>query len=213
MKKLTLRSGLMATTTLLSSLAVTALVAGVATMPTTALAQSSVGSVYGKTTAGSVVSLTDTDTGVTQTAKASGAGDFVFSALPPGMYVVKDASGTSQTIEVKAGLGVAVSFDAPVIVVKGTHKVNAIDVKSVESTSIFTAAQIDSLPVSRELSSVALLAPSTAINGNQAAFGNLVSIGGSSVAENGYYINGFDVTNIYKFVSYAELPFDAVAQE
>lgn len=213
MKKTSLRSGLMATTTLLSSLAVTALVAGVATMPTTALAQSSVGSVYGSATAGSVVTLTDADTGITKTMTTGSDGQFVFNALPPGTYKVSDTAGHTETVQVVAGNGTTVTFVSDVVVVHGQRNTNRIDVKSVESTSIFTAAQLNNLPVSRDIQSVALLAPGTAANGSPANFGNAPSIGGSSAAENGYYINGFDVTNERTLLSFADLPFDAVEQE
>jgi len=89
--------------------------------------------------------------------------------------------------------------------------VNPIDVASVESTTIFSAERVQKIPVARDITNVALLAPGT-VKGDT-GFGNLASFGGSSVAENGYYINGFDVTNIRNFISYAELPFEAIAEQ
>lgn len=218
MKKQTLRSGLMATTTIcgavLSTMAGLAVVAGVAALPTEVLAQSAVGSVNGKTDPGATVQLSDTETGVTQSTTADSRGEFSFTALPPGIYTVTAANGTTETIEVKAGVGTTVALAAPAneIIIRGSRTVNPIDVKSVESTTVFTAAQIAALPVQRDVSSVALLAPGTVKNGSPADFGNVVSIGGSSVAENGYYINGFDVTNARTFLSFADLPFDAIGQ-
>jgi hypothetical protein len=55
--------------------------------------------------------------------------------------------------------------------------VNPIDVSSVESTTILTEAQIDKLPVPRNATSVALLAPGT-VRGDT-RFGNLASFGGA----------------------------------
>ena len=76
---------------------------------------------------------------------------------------------------------------------------------------MFTAEQIDELPVARDVTNVALLAPGT-VKGDT-GLGNLASFGGASVAENGYYINGFDVTNIRNFVSFADMPFDAIGEQ
>ena len=208
------------TTTLLAGLAtIAAPLAGGAAIavlaPSLALAQSSVGSAYGKTAPGSVVTLSDADTGVSRTTTANGSGDFSFAGLAPGFYKAKAADGMTADVSVSAGNGSPIIFAPAVseIVVRASNAVNPIDVKSVESSTIFNAERLDALPVGRNLSDVALLAPGTVANGNPGAFGNLVSIGGSSVAENGYYINGFDVTNMFKFVSYADLPFDAVAQQ
>jgi hypothetical protein len=206
----------MATTTicgtLLSAAAATALLAGLA--PTAAFAQSAVGTAYGKATAGSTVTLTDVETGVTLSTKADGSGQFNFAALPPGSYKVTLSNGKSTTVDVRAGQGAYVSFeDTTTVVVRGARNTNSIDVKSVESSNVYTAAQLSELPVGREISSVALLAPGVSKNASPGFFGNTVSVGGASVAENGYYINGFDVTNIRTFLSYADLPFDAIGQE
>ncbi|WP_297509302.1 TonB-dependent receptor [uncultured Caulobacter sp.] len=183
--------------------------------PGFASAQSSVGSAYGRVAPGAVVTLTDADTGVSRTATANASGDFSFAGLAPGSYRAKVSSGGVADFSVSAGNGSPINFVDAVseVVIRASNTVNPIDVKSVESTTIFNSSRLDALPVGRNLSSVALLAPGTVSNGNPGAFGNLVSIGGSSVAENGYYINGFDVTNLFKFVSYADLPFDAVAQQ
>src|SRR3546814_8414578 len=61
------------------------------------------------------------------------------------------------------------------------------------------------MPVERNVSSVALLAPGVA--GGSAGFGG-ISFGGSSVAENAFYINGLNVTDFYNRVGFSEAPFD-----
>lgn len=60
---------------------------------------------------------------------------------------------------------------------------------------------------------MAQLAPGVIKGSGNLGNGNLPSFAGASVAENGYYINGFDVTNIRNFLSYANLPFDAIEQQ
>src|SRR5690606_7334288 len=46
-----------------------------------------------------------------------------------------------------------------------------------------------------------------------ARYGNAVSLGGSSAAENQYYINGFPVTNPLTGLGATTLPFNAIEQE
>ena len=45
-----------------------------------------------------------------------------------------------------------------------------------------------------------------------AGFGSLPSFGGSSVAENQYYVNGFNITNTFKNLNFAQVPFEGIAE-
>ena len=181
-------------------------------------AQSSVGSIYGETAAGGSVSIQNVDTGASRTVTADAAGRFNFAQLAPGRYNVT-ADGQTREVLVKLGTGSMVTFadkggDATTldaVTVMGSAAINAIDVSSVESTTVFTAEQIANLPVASDITAVALLAPGT-VKGDT-GFGNLASFGGASVAENGYYINGFDVTNARNMLSFADMPFQAIAQQ
>ena len=65
-------------------------------------------------------------------------------------------------------------------------------------------------PIGRNLTSLTLLAPGTT-NGDT-AFGNLASIGGSSVAETAYYVNGLNITNFRTFVGASTIPFEFMDQ-
>jgi hypothetical protein len=177
------------------------------------LAQSSVGSLFGTTKPSTAVVITSTETGVTREITADGSGHFAFGQLAPGTYTVT-SGGQTRTVVVRVGTGSQVNLageaSLETVTVTGSG-INPIDVSSVESTTVFTQEQVRALPVNRDPSSVALLAPGT-VKGDT-GFGNLASFGGSSVAENGYYINGFDVTNIFNFLSYAQLPFEAIAEQ
>lgn len=86
-----------------------------------------------------------------------------------------------------------------------------IDTKSVESTTILTSEQIAKIPVPRDITSVALLAPGT-VSGDS-TFGNLASFGGASVAENQYYVNGFNITNAFAGLNFAQVPFEAIGEQ
>jgi hypothetical protein len=177
-------------------------------------AQSSVGSIYGDTSANGTVTIENVDTGTSRTSTADAAGRFNFAQLSPGRYRVT-SGGQTREILVKLGTGSQVSFASATtldaVTVVGSSSINPIDVSSVESTTVFTAEQISQLPVASDITAVALLAPGT-VKGDT-GFGSLASFGGASVAENGYYINGFDVTNMRNMLSFADLPFQAIAQQ
>ncbi len=182
-------------------------------------AQSAVGSIFGHVENNAQVTINNLETGLSRQITADSSGSFNFPQLAPGRYRV--TSGTaSREVFVKMGTGTQVSLTAAsgssatnldAVTVVGSAAINPIDVSSVESTTVFTAEQIAALPVSNDITSVALLAPGT-VKGDT-GFGNLASFGGASVAENGYYINGFDVTNMRNMLSFADLPFQAIAQQ
>ena len=114
--------------------------------------------------------------------------------------------GTASTVDFTAA---AQELDS--LTVYGASSINPIDVSSVESTTILTAEQIAKIPVPRNTTDVALLAPGT-VRGD-AAFGKLASFGGSSVAENQYFINGFNITNTFQNLNFAQVPFEAIGEQ
>ncbi|UXI68615.1 TonB-dependent receptor [Tahibacter amnicola] len=185
-----------------------------------ALAQKATGEIFGHAGANASVTIENTDTGLTREITADASGRFSFSQLPTGHYRVT-SDGATRDVQVKVGTGSEVNFadkdsqKLEAIEVTG-NAINPIDVSSVESSTVFTADQIAALPVARDISSVALLAPGT-VRGDSGfeslGGGPLASFGGASVAENGYYINGFDVTNIRNFTSFANLPFEAIGEQ
>ncbi|MFM8509507.1 MAG: TonB-dependent receptor plug domain-containing protein [Betaproteobacteria bacterium] len=177
-------------------------------------AQSSEGSIFGTARATSGITITNLETGFSREVKAGPDGSFSLSKLPPGRYRVS-SGGVVREVSVAIGSGSQVNLLAPERVeVAGTRTLRStIDVSTVESNTVFTQEQIQALPVPRSIESVALLAPGVVRGDAGLGSGTLPSFGGASVAENGYYINGFDVTNIRNFLAYATLPFDAIAQQ
>jgi hypothetical protein len=194
------------------SLAAVAVGACLATSPMTFAASNTVGSIYGEAKVGATITFKSNATGLSRTLTADENGKFSFKNVPPGRYTVKSSNGGTSTVMVTIGTGSSVIFsgdNTEIIQVRGSA-ISAIDTSSVESSVVFTNEQIELLPVGRNSTAIALLTPGT-VPGD-ADFGNLPSFGGSSVAENGYYIDGFDVTNIRSFLSFATLPFDAISQ-
>ncbi len=181
------------------------------------------GAVAGRAVAGDTITIENAATGYSRTITVGGDGSYRLSQVPIGQYTVtrKGADGSTSTRNASVSVGtsanvsfVSASGDAQTldtVTVIGTGAINPIDVSSVESTTILTAEQIAKIPVQRDATSVALLAPGT-VRGD-AAFGNLASFGGSSVAENQYYVNGFNITNSFQGLNFAQIPFEAVAEQ
>ena len=188
-----------------------------------AMAQSNAnGSLFGRADAGATVVVEDASTGVRREISVQADGTYRASQLPIGSYrvVMKRADGTEsvrENVRVSVGTGTPVNFtgggaDATLGTIQvSSNAINPIDVSSVESTTVLTAERIEKIPVARDTTSVALLAPGT-VRGD-AAFGNLASFGGSSVAENQYFFNGFNITNSFQNLNFVQVPFEAVAEQ
>ena len=176
------------------------------------------GAIFGQAAGGSTVQVINPSTGFSRSVTVGNDGAYRFSALPTGTYTVTlqgadGASAVREGVNVNVGTGTSVNFTSSLPAAaprpldarrrsSAPASVNPIDVSSVESTTILTAEQIAKIPVPRDTTSVALLAPGT-VRGD-AAFGNLASFGGSSVAENQYYVNGFNITNSFRNLNFAQ---------
>ena len=207
----------------LQALSVVGLVAGAAAISAPAMAQDYTSGVLtgvvtddaGNPVAGATVTLTSGSQGFTRTATTSNNGRFTFANLPTGsQYSVEvNAAGmdlfTATDISVLASetaeLSIGLTSTGNEIVVLGSTIV-----QDFTSTTTGVNINVDDLvktvPISRDLTSVALLAPGT--SSGDSAFGNLASIGGSSVAENAYYVNGLNITNFDNYLGAANVPFD-----
>jgi len=204
----------------INTLTIAALALG---LSATGFAQSNTdGYIYGSVTGASNVTVIadNIDTGLHRTAKTDSRGNYRINTLPVGSYTVSTMDGDKvgqvrENVRVSIGSGSSVHFgtgatDSDVIslekfTVSGSL-VSPIDVSQTESVTILREEVIDILPVPRTVAGIALLAPGT--TQGDAAFGNLVSFGGSSVAENGYYINGFNVTNFRNGLGGSSVPFE-----
>ncbi len=184
------------------------------------------GAVAGRASAGDTISLVNPATGFSRSLTVTGDGSYRFSQIPIGVYTVtrRATDGSTASREARVNVGTAANVDfvqassgggdantLDTITVVGTGAINPIDVTSVESTTILTAEQIAKIPVQRNITQVALLAPGT-VRGD-AAFGNLASFGGASVAENQYFLNGFNITNSFKGLAFSQVPFEGIAEQ
>lgn len=180
------------------------------------------GAVVGHAQAGDTITITNPGNGFSRTITVGSDGTYRISQLPNGKYTVSRNGGETRDVTVSVGTSTSVDFatteagSLDTVTVTG-NVINPIDVSSVESTVVLTEEQIDKLPITRDTTSLALLAPGTTLGdsrlgGDQKQGGKLASFGGSSVAENVYYINGFNVTNLINGVSFNELPFEAISE-
>jgi hypothetical protein len=175
-----------------------------------------VGSIYGSGNVGATISVESLDTGQKREVAVDANGRYRVNSLPAGKYRVFDSAGSGnvdQLITVNPGVGTELNLasssqEMETIQVTASASVNPVDVTSVELVSVIRAEMVNKLPVVRDISSTALLTPGT-VQGDS-TFGNLASFGGASVAENVYYINGFNVTNIRNGIQFTQVPYEAV---
>jgi outer membrane receptor protein involved in Fe transport len=168
----------------------------------------------GNTVQGATVTLTSQDHGFTRTTTTSGTGGFRFASLPTGSYTVTVASSgapnfTATDVRVVAGdtasIAIALTGGGNEIVVTGAQ-IQVPFSGTTTGVNVDVEELVKRVPLGRDITSIALLAPGT--TKGDTAFGNLASIGGSSVAENAYYINGLNITNFDNYLGSVEVPFD-----
>ncbi|MCG7645193.1 TonB-dependent receptor [Alteromonas sp. Cnat3-28] len=171
--------------------------------------------VNGSGLANVTITIENLETGLTRSVQSDESGDFRFPLLPAGNYkVTAEKNGFRTTIQDSVKVGISgktnldmrlASDDVERIEVTGTT-IAMVDVTSSSTGIVVDSVTLDRVPVPRNLTSVALLAPGT--TQGDSAFGDLPSIGGASVGENGYYINGLNITNFRTGVGSSEPPFD-----
>ena len=167
----------------------------------------------GASVPGATVTISSGSQGFERNVTSGPSGGFRFNALPTGEYDVtvtgpSIATYTAEGVRVLAGQSLDLRLEVSstdVIVVTGRSVIRAF-----EGTTVGLNVDVEELaktvPLPRDLTSVVLLAPGT--TQGDSAFGSLASIGGSSVAENAYYVNGLNITNFDNYLGSARVPFE-----
>ncbi|WP_193751587.1 TonB-dependent receptor [Sphingomonas sanguinis] len=169
-----------------------------------------------KPVAGVKVTLRSLAQNQSRTYTTSATGGFSAVGLTPGQYQLTaegDAYRTqSDTIQIapaqESRITVTVTAkDAPAneVIVTG-QRIRQDFTKTTTGLNLDVVATAAQLPIARSVTALTLLAPG-AVQGAP-GFGNVPSLGGSSVAENAYYINGLNITNPDTYVGSARVPFD-----
>jgi outer membrane receptor for ferrienterochelin and colicin len=197
------------------------------------------GIAHGQATTGAIVGSAPSASGETVVIKGPSGlnrevtvknGHFAVGSLPVGQYTVVlrqngKAVSTRNDVTIQIGASSKVDF------VSSTSSANpqnlsaiqvtanslpSIDVTNVNTQTVVTAEQLAKLPLQRTAEAIAQLAPGV----NQASSyftgptGNRIdTFGGSSVAENAYYINGFNTTDPLSGFGGITLPYGAIEQE
>ena len=175
--------------------------------------------------AGATVSAFHPETSRIRTAVTEADGSYRFSELAVGRYAVFATLGGLQSsivpteVNVGEGTSIELRLENPraveeILVIADPY--SPLDVTRAETVRVVTADDIQRLPIPRDPNAVVLMAPG-AVQGDQsfgtsgAGYGTgsaYASLGGASVAENIYYVNGMNVTNFRNGLGASTIPFE-----
>lgn len=171
--------------------------------------------------ANATIKVVHQEKGITRTVTADEQGNYVLRKLPIGKYTVSIEKQGFQvdTFDILVKIGSAAVVDRELftadqdierIEVTGRN-VSFIELDSSDGGIVVTADELSLIPVDTGFNNMALLAPGAAAT-NGSNFRSSPSIGGSSSAENGYYLNGMNVTKIKTGLGSIDLPWEAISQ-
>lgn len=188
--------------------------------------------------AGTKVTVEHLDTGFTRTVVASNSGTYRITQLPPGNYDVlastADLKFLLKTVRIVIGEGTRTDLDMSESNL-GRNRANVTEMEEVlvtasresdlqgsfgEINTAFDAEEIDQLPIARDVNAVINMAPGAVLGDSQfssrrnptgpfrTTATGLVSIHGASIAENVYYVDGMNVSNLANGLGASVLPFE-----
>lgn len=188
-------------------------------LTSTVYAQQATGSIRGVVVgagAGVTVEAVDSTRGVTRSKTTDADGAFRFDGITTGDYevrVLRDGAVIDSAV-VDVGLAAVVIVnmgytEAAIeeIVVTGS-RVQPLDTSIAESGLIISSDVLLEMPIERDLTSVAMLAPGVSLGDYRFGGVGNVSFAGASIAENTSYINGLNLTNFRTGVGFSEVPFE-----
>ncbi|MEO6800345.1 MAG: Oar protein [Rhodanobacter sp.] len=205
-----------------------------------AFAQATTGTIFGQApvATGETVQITG-GAGFNRTVPVDSSGHYTIT-VPVGTYTV-NLLQNGQVIQSHANItpkvagSTAVDFTTTATAGPGNKNVQnlsavtvsanaipTIDITSTRESTVITAEQLSRLPLARSGAAIALLAPGTVqgavslrtASGDGGPTGEpLVSFGGASVAENAYYINGFNTSDPLGNSGGITLPYGSISQQ
>ena len=182
-------------------------------------AQQATGSIRGTVLGageGVEVEAVDISRGVTRSRTTDANGEFRFEGIQTGDYelrVLKSGAVVDSAV-VDVGLAAVVvvnmgytEADVEEIIVTGS-RVQPMDTSIAESGLIVSSEVLLEMPIERDLTSVAMMAPGVSLGDYRFGGVGNVSFAGASIAENTSYINGLNLTNFRTGVGFSEVPFE-----
>jgi hypothetical protein len=174
----------------------------------------------GRPVSGATIALRSAAVGQTRTLTSGANGQFSATGLAPGDYEVSASangfapfSGTINVAPARANeieVNLVAATASREIIVTGS-RIRQVQSQGATGLAVDVPAITANVAVPRDITGVALLAPTTArgATGFTSTSGESVpTIGGGSVAENAYYINGLNITNPDTYIGSARVPFD-----
>ncbi|MBN8885080.1 MAG: TonB-dependent receptor [Rudaea sp.] len=193
-------------------------------------AQATNGTIYGTVpaAAGETIQITG-GAGFNRTVEVDANGKYSVT-LPVGTYTVsllqdgKVVESRNDVSPVAAG-AVAVDFgkkgaaasSETLGTVKVVGQVATIDVSTTNQVTTITAKQLQQLPIARTAEDIAMLAPGVNMASAELGTGPLgtptLVFGGASAAENAYYVDGMNTTELLNNMGGVSLPYGAIEQQ
>lgn len=159
--------------------------------------------------------------GVERSITTNKVGDYALRNLPVGEYllVISGDGFESLESEIKIIIGKPVVIDSVlgdgsnknVVLVVGSI-VKGLDMAETTAGRSFDSLEMELMPLENGFESMVLMTPGTIENGAPGAFNGASSIGGASSAENGYYLNGINITQIQSGLGSFSMPWEAIDQ-
>jgi len=195
-------------------------------LPTAALAQTT-GGITGRVASdadslmpGVTVEATSPALQGSRTTVSDGSGVYRLTFLPPGTYQLtfKLEGFATEKAEVQVALGRDTELNVSIRPVTAEEITVVATAPTIDTTSTtvganLTAREIQTLPTGRNYSSVVQVAPGTSTDANPSpAAENTITVYGSSGAENVYYVDGVNTTNLEYGFQGKELNFEFIQE-
>ncbi len=159
--------------------------------------------------------------GVTRTIQTNSVGNYVLRNLPVGDYVMTISRDgyDSQESSFRITVGDPTIVDTTLGMSSNENRIQIVGsvikgLNMAETTAgrSFDFEELKVMPVESGFESMVLMTAGTVENGAPADFEGASSIGGGSSAENGYYLNGINITQIESGLGSFRMPWEAIQQ-
>jgi hypothetical protein len=174
--------------------------------------------VVNQTSGQTSITLTHKSQGFSRTVQSNAQGEYILRALPVGEYQLKVQQNNQTVLDnysIQIKLGQTVIFNPVLggaenierIAVQGSM-IRQIDTSDSTAGLTFDQVTLDKMPVNTGFENIALLTPGVSRSSEFKAS----SFGGASSAENGYFLNGMNISALRTGIGAVDLPWEAIAQ-